>query len=664
MNRRMRRTANAALRRAQKKWAPPERISTKDWANRYRRLSPLEAARPGRYDTDVVPYLAWENGPLDALDDPRVEVVACQKSAQVAWTSGVLGNGIARKIDVDPGPMLVLFPKDGSAKEYMAEKFEPMVEATPRLRARVDTRSRKLQQRQTFKRFPGGFLKLVGSNSPASVKSSPIPWVAVEEPDDCNLNLKGQGDSIQLAKERMKSFYRRKAIIGGSPTIEGLSAIANEMEKSDKRIGLVACHGCGEEHQLSFDNLHCNEDPNYHHPIFGRFRPETAFYSCPHCGEVWDDAQKNDNVLHRGRWQATAEFHGTAGFYLNELYSSFPGSTFAILKEKQLTAQHYADTGDISKLISFTNSQMGQTWAYKSDAPEIEVLEKRCEQYLPKVVPPGGLLITMGVDVQHDRLAVVIRAWGRGEESWLLWWGELHGNPGDKNDPVWSELDSLFYAAYPHASGARLGIAAMSIDSSDGTTSDAVYSYVRTRQKHGVMAIKGASLDNREREIFSKPRQSVDSNKRHTKAEKYGLRPYLVGTHKAKSLIDGRLKLEGAGPGRMHWYEGVGQGYFEQLTNEVLAPHPRNPTIKVWQKKAGRRNEALDCEVYSLHAARAKRTHLMKDSEWQDLEHRLIQNDLFREEPVETITDAQPTEQQPTQGGGWLSTHANWIKGN
>ena len=39
------------------------------------------------------------------------------------------------------------------------------------------------------KAFPGGFLNFVGSNSPDSVKSTPAPVVAVEEPDDSNTNV-------------------------------------------------------------------------------------------------------------------------------------------------------------------------------------------------------------------------------------------------------------------------------------------------------------------------------------------------------------------------------------------------------------------------------------------------------------------------------------------
>lgn len=612
-------------------------MSTIQWATKYRWLAPEEAARPGKYRFEITPHLVWPGGPLEALDDPAVNEIVGRKSAQVAWTSGVLGNALGKWIDIDPSPVLVLFPKAEAAKQYVAEKLEPMIEATPRLRKKIDLRSRKLQQRQDFKKFPGGFLKLVGSNSPASVKSTPVPRVAVEEPDDCNLNLRGQGDSIKLAKERLKTFRRSKIIIGGTPTIKGLSAIDAELELSDKRVGLVPCHECGQEHALSFEHLHCPEDADYQHEVYGNRRPEQSYYACPHCGAIWDDNQKNANLKH-GRWEATAEFRGIAGYILNELYATFYGSRFEVLMEKKLQAEHAAAQGNIGPMIAFVNSSKGESYEYQNDAPKTDELERRAEAYGELTAPKGVLLITVGVDVQHDRLAVLMTGWGRGEESWRLYWGELHGNPLDVKDPVWVELDKLLATQVKSEHGCQMVVSAAGIDCSDGTSSDAVYTYVRARMRFNIMAVKGASVDSREREIFVKPAPTSDTNAANTKASKYGLRPFIVGTHKAKSLIDQRLRLKGTGPGRMHWYSDIRSDYYEQITNEVLAPHPRNPSKMVWQKKAGRRNEALDCEVYALHAARSLKTHILRDADWDALEQQLLQPNLFNsEEPVAPI---------------------------
>jgi phage terminase large subunit GpA-like protein len=652
----MRRTAARTLKRALARWAVPLRMSALEWARRFRILSSIEADRPGKYDPEVTPYLCWPGNPLEALDDPDVREICCQKAAQVAWTTGVLGNILGKWIDIDPSPILGLFPKEGAAKEYMAEKFEPMVAAVERLGRKIDLRSRRSQQRMLFKRFPGGFIKLVGSNSPASVKSSPIPRVFIEEPDDCNLNLRGQGDSIKLAKERTKTFRRSrvKIIIGGTPTVEGTSTIAAEMKLSDQRIGLVACHHCGEEHALSFDNLKCPEDPEVAHPIFGHKLPQRAYYVCPKCGGTWSDAEKRRN-LRNGRWLATAPFNGIAGWYLNELYSTFPGSSLSILMENWLAALHHLSMGDESKLVAYTNSSMGVPYAYNGDQPEVDELAGRELDYAPGTVPEGGLLLTMGVDVQGSWLEIVVRAWGRGEESWLVLHERIEGNPGLIESAVWAGLDMRVFGTYCHARGFAVGIDAVSIDSSDGNTSDAVYKWVRSRQRRGVqhvMAIKGARSP--DAEIFRKPGAVIDTNRRNTKASRYGVSVFHVGVGKVKDMLigeRGRVGLDGSGPGRFHVYKGVGADYYEQLLAEVKAPvrQSNGHVVKAWQKKVGKRNEVLDCEVYAFHAGRACKVHLMSDAHWDVLEAKLSQAALFEQESSSPAPKPSPPVAVPSQ---------------
>lgn len=648
-------TLDSCIRRSISHFRIPKRLPVKTWAINHRFLSALEAAKPGKYRISVTPYLDWANGPLDALNDPVVEEIVCQKSAQVAWTSGVLGNALGAWIDSDPSPIVVLFPKEGAAKEYVAEKFEPMIEATPRLKNKIDLRSRKSQQRQLFKRFPGGFIKFVGSNSPSSVKSTPTPRVAVEEPDDCNANLKAQGDSIKLAKERVKTYDlpRKKIIIGGTPTIAGLSAIEAEMDLSDKRVGMIPCHECGAEHVLHFDNFRCLEDDSQWHPVFKNKVPDTSYYACPHCSCVWDDDQKNNNVK-KGRWEATAPFSGVAGFYLNELYSPFPGSRFAALMKKWLTALAEAEKGEIGSLIAFTNSSMGLAYEYKGDTPEESDLRERELDYEPGTMPSGGLILTAGIDVQHDRLEIIIRAWGRGEESWLVLYDRLYGNPLLVEDNVWQELDKKLFALYPNELGVSLRITAATIDSSDGTTSEAVYKYVRSRAGRIQYLMAGKGHTNPDKIIFSKPSAPIQTNNNNTKAAKYGVQVFNVGVGKAKDLLigeKGRVSLTGDGPGRFHVYKDVSPEYYEQLLAEVKAPRrgQNGVVIKVWQKKSGKRNEVLDCEVYALHASRAAKIELMNTSHWDAYEAKLRQPTLFDSADAVAPVQQAPTESRPPQ---------------
>ncbi len=613
-------------------------MSVAEWAEKYRYLSAETSAIPGRYSLELTPYL---RGILECLNDRNTRKVVCRKSAQVGWTDGVVNNYLGYTIHADPAPIGIMFPRDQTAKDYNVEKLLPMIEASPVLNELVNVKSRTLDNTQNRKRFPGGFLKLFGSNSTGGVKSTPFKRIFVEEPDDCNLNISGQGDSIKLAEERVKTFHDHKILAGGTPSIKGISSIDAEMEISDKRIFEVPCHDCGEAHALHWDNVKWQQNEAINHPVFGSARPETAAYVCPGCGSLWSNAQKNRNIQRAEKagfgWRATEEFRGVAGFYLNELYSLFKESGMSRLVEKYLIALHEMEQGDPGSMIAFTNSSKGEPYEYKTDTPEADDLRRRAESYGELTVPWGGLILTAGVDVQHDRLAVIIRAWGKGEESWLVYWGELFGSTLVANVGAWADLDKLLDGEIPHISGATLRISAVSIDSGDGASTEAVYAYVRTRRHRKFMAAKGATeaTDDR-REIFSTPK-TVDLNRKN-KASKFGLQVYMVGTSRAKdTIIENRLKLQGSGAGRLHWYSAVRSDYWDQLVSEVKAPHRTIKNKKVWQKRAGVRNEALDCEVYALHAARSLKTNLMRDAHWAAFEARIRQRTLLSE-PSEEIT--------------------------
>lgn len=638
----LRSRARTMLQAVWMRWAPPERMTTREWADRYLYLSPeTGTARPGEYSSSITP---WLHEIQDAVDDPRVHKVVCMKSSQIGWTMGVIVAHIGKRIDIDPCAMVVMFPTLDAAREFNDEKLMPTVSVTPRLRERIDTRSRKAGNRSTFKHFVGGFLKLVGSNSPRSVKSSSAPLLIVEEPDDASQDVKGQGDSIRLLEDRAKTHGRYKIIYGGTPTLKGLSAIDWAYANSDQRKLFVACHHCNEEHVLEWANVHWDEDPAQRHEIYGDAKPDTARYACPHCGVIWNDYEKNQNVLRatqRRRWIATAPFNGVAGFgHLSELYVNWPKSTLANFARRYLQAKHKAEQGDDSELITFYNSTLGLAYEYGGESLDADALrEALSADYAEGTVPQGGLLLTAGIDIQHDRFAIVVRAWGIGEESWLVYFGEIYSRSGvnDRSDPVWQELEQKIFGSYTHANGREMFVSGLTIDCSDGTTSDAAYDWVRAmiRKYRSVqtMAGKGAS-DNADREIFSLPKASVD-NRTPTKAMKYGLRVYLVGTNKAKDLLlgdshrRGRVHLTGIGPGRFHVYTGVRADYWDQLTSEVKAPARRLRGKMTWQVRSGRRNEGLDCENYSLHAARALRTHVMTPAQWAALEHRAMQRDLF-----------------------------------
>lgn len=643
-------TLAALMARAWAEFAPPPYLDITQWAERYRELSPEESPIPGRYSLDHTPVLREI---LAACSDPATRKVVVMKSAQLGYTVGVVCNVLGYHAHMRPSVQIVVFPREKSAKDFAAEKFDPMVRATKPLAERINLKSRAAGNSQTRKHYPGGLIKLVGSNSPSDVKSTSARICCIEEPDDAATNVRGQGDSIKLAEERCKVYPDHLILIGGTPTAKNASSIEAEILASDQRKYHVPCPHCDEQHIPSWECVIIPEATDQPpREIYGHARWESAFYTCPNCGTAWTEEERH-NAIRRGHFEVTAQATAAVGFLVNELLSIFDGSRIPILARKYLEAKHKADEGDTSELIAFTNSTLGLPFEYRGELPEEEELRARAESYAEWSVPEGGLVPLLSVDVQHDRLAVTCWVVGRREEMWLSFWGELHGQTMIPMEGAWLELDQLLDKTVKHATGAALRIEAVAIDSSDGQTSAAVYEYVRRRDKKKcrIFAVKGASDSEGKVEIW-RPEQtnSVDPNWRG-KAAKYGVRVQIIGVAKAKDSIlgwqqeGGRVRLTGDGPCRMHWYETVRPDFYEQLLSEIKIPMRNNPKRRHWKKRTDRRNEALDCTVYALWLAHALRLHLRKPAEWNYLEEGIRQRSLFDATPETgtastTATDA------------------------
>jgi len=662
--------------RAGDKFKPPVDIPTLDWLRDEFVLPPESGDLAGSYNPDYVPYL-W--GIFAALDDPKIKLIAMMKAAQIGWTFGLVGF-LGKRIQRLPGTIMMLFPKEGDAKAFSEEKLSPSIRSTPALSGLIDTRTRVNGNTAFQKRFPGGFIKMVGSNSTGNVKSTPAQLVIAEEPDDTSDNIASQGDALRLVRERLKRQSSGKMILGGTPSVKGASRVEEFVEMSNQMVLPITCQDCEEQHVLDWANVSwIDRTDNVEHVVFGKADPDTAVYSCPNCGSIWDDWQRKKNVFDTIKkayddgekfcgWQATAQTSGgIVGFKeLNELYVCIPGTSLADVARDYLEALHEQDKGDQSGMIVFENSKLGRPYEFKTDAPEADDLAERAEDYKVLTVPHGGLVLTAGVDVQHDRLAITIWAHGRDEEMWLVYWDEIPAKVTciDIKDPVWEALDDLLFQSFKHQAGFEMKMSAISVDSSDGATSDAVYTYVRKRQKRGVMAVKGSSNDYGTREIYMLPKK-ID-HKSATKSSKYGLRIYMVGTYKAKELLiggKGRVTLKGRGAGRMHWPKDIRADFYEQLMSEVLAPHRTMKRKFQWHVKSGVRNEAVDCTVMALHAARSVKVHTMTERQWQALEDRYRQADIFAA-PINETQQEQDIQQPAAKKavGSWVgSDEGEWF---
>lgn len=562
-------------------------------------LSPEASAEPGRWSTSRIEY---GREIMDTISDVTVEEVVILAGSQVGKTE-ILLNSTGHYIEADPAPILIVLPTLDIAKSWSRDRLDPMLRDTPVLRGKIPSaRKRDSGNTVLHKKFPGGQITLAGSNSPASLSSRPKRVVFCDEIDRFARSAGSEGDPISLAFRRAQTFWNKRLVVASSPTDVGDSPICDRYEQTDKRIYLLRCHACGEEHEPQWENVAIDEAL----PV--DLRAATAAYHCPHCGVVWTDVQRWAAVG-SGRWQATAPFTGKAGFRLNALHS--PWVTI-----RGLVADYFAAKGDREKEKTFYNTMLGRPWRERGEAPEWERLYERREDWPASIVPQGVLFLTAGVDVQGDRLEARVWGWGRDRQSWLI---ERRIILDDRGRPaeVWAELGRLLDTTWQHESGADLRLVRMAVDS--GYRALEVYAFVR---KHGgggrVMAIKG---DPRVAAALGVPRKADVG--RDGKARGVKVWPVSPGPLKEQFYrwlrLNRGLDGEAAPAGYVHLPAWAGDDELRQLTAEEQLPAAKRKGGPEWALLPGRRNEALDCRVYSHAAAIAFGLDRFTDAQWADI---------------------------------------------
>ena len=552
------------VREAVQTLKPPPKLTISEWADAERRLSPEASAEPGRWISARAEY---QGGIMVAVSDPCIEAVVFMKSAQVGATE-IVNNVVGYYVRHDPSPILCLQPTLDMAKTWSKDRLMPMVRDTPTLLGSISEKKRAKDSTIFHKVFPGGHLTISGANSPASLASRPIRVLLCDEVDRYPVSAGDEGDPVSLAKKRTTTFWNRKLVITSTPTIKGSSRIEQAYESTDKREYYVPCIHCGEKQTLKWKNVKWEKD-----------KPLTAALYCEVCGAGWSESDKL-KAIKKGEWRASGEFRGVAGFRLNELYS--PWVAVTDMASNFLEAKKYPET-----LKTWVNTALGESWQEdQGEGVEYEMVYARKEHY-PAPVPVSDVVLTAGIDTQGDRLEVEVVAWGKDYESYSVDFAILEGDP---NQPgVWSLLDEYLAQSFKDETGKKHRIQGTCIDSG-GAHTQPVYLYCKDRYFKRIFAIKGQAQYGKP--IVSKP----------TRNNAQRCRLYPVGTDTAKERIYSFLKIKDVGPGYCHFPDHYDKEFFKQLTSEKLqVRYVKGRSRKLWVKTR-KRNEALDCRIYSLAA--------------------------------------------------------------
>jgi len=559
---------------------PDPDLSVNQWADQYRVLSRISAGEPGRWRTSRTPFLR-EIMECLSPSSPYSRVIFV-KPAQIGG-SELLLNMLGYIIHYAPGPTMLVQPTVELAKRFSRQRIAPLIENTRVLAERVsDPRERDSGNTILAKEFPGGVLVATGANSSVGLRSMPARYLLMDEvdayPPSASSGAVGteEGDPVDLAIRRTGTFANRQIAMVSTPTIADVSRIDQAYHESDQRKYYVPCPHCGIFQVLRWAQVKWPERT-----------PAEAWYECERCHAHVEDHHKTE-MLARGQWRAEAPGDGeTAGFWLNGLYS--PWTTWSQLAKDFLRARKSPE-----RMQTFVNTVLAETFqqagATRTDVSE---LLARRQSYSPETILPAGVvLITLGADLQADRLELEIVGWGRDEESWSLAYIVLAGDPAQKD--LWDSFDQVLSLRFDHPCGREFEIAAACVDC--GFHPSIVQGFCQERMRRAAAPrtypVKGMFG---QRPIWPRMHSKSKDN-----------RPlWVIGVDAGKEALYARLKITEPGPGFCHFpiSDQYDLGYFEQLTAETCkVRYNKGFAHREWIKKTGARNEALDARCYAYAA--------------------------------------------------------------
>lgn len=602
---------------------PDPTMTVSEWADN-NRILPDTSAEPGKFKTSRTPYAKEIMDKLSVIDPTQKIIV--KKGSQLGFTE-IGNNWVGYTIDMAPASFMYIQPTDAQMKKTSKQRIEKMIDSTPTLREKIGKpRGKDTVDNLLYKEFPGGFLSMVGANSPVGLSSIPAKNIYCDEVDAYPESVEQEGSVVDLADTRSSTFgNRRKMFLTSTPRKQKkISQITKEFEKTGQRYFHVPCPECGEYQVLQFENL--KYTPGKYHDVK---------YECGNCKTLIPEHKKTQ-MLEQGKWVPrfpNREDGYTFGYHINSMNSPYGMYSWSKMAKEFDEAQ-----GDIPKLIVFTNTKLAECYEPEAEnKPKWENLYERSEDYEPNKPFASVVFITAGVDVQGDRLEIEIVGWIKGKGSQSIDYRVILGNT--LLDEVWDELTKILNEKWIREDNKELPIRMMAIDT--GFNTQKVYEFA---QKHSVVKlipVKGRSTI----QTFLERPKAVDIAKAGKTIGK--VKVWGVGVSMIKSEIYGFLRLTinhetGEIPSGYCHFPQREPIYFKGLISEELKEVTNKKGFEeyIWVKKV-KRNEPLDCRVYARAAAAAVGMDRWNDERWNR------ESDVYDEYVQQELNNQQTKQSKP-----------------
>jgi phage terminase large subunit GpA-like protein len=587
-----------------------KKIPVSVWATKHRVVTrgPLEGTR---YRNTTAPYLS---GMMDACFFPSVETIILCAALQVG-KSFCLDTCIGYAVDVEPGPVLYVYPDEETAIENSKDRILPMIQQSGRLRqyltGSVDDEAAKrinLQHMQIYMAWARSAIKLANKS---------IRHLVLDETDKYPLTAgKRETDPILLAEGRTRTYrFNRKIWKASTPTVEtGPIWKALTTEAQVVFDYWVRCPSCRHFQIMEFEQIKWPKDVR--DPVQVKAE-ELAWYECPNCGVQWNDYDR-DRAVRLGQWRSREKekispneaTENTEKEKINENISGgrklmpylkehrprvigfhLPSwiSRFVSLSEPAASFLTYVQTQNVNDLKDFMNKHKAEPWKIRFQERKEDRILALCDGRPSGVVPSGGVVAALvaGVDTQDDGFYYRIRAfgWGKDPESWGVRFGFVDSFEGLHR--------ILFDNEYLDAEKKRYEVKVAVQDAMGHRTAE-VYDFVRPMQRR-LFAAQGVDRRNMTARISWSTIEYYPGTKKPMRG---GIRLLRHNTNQFKDDLARKLQIKPGDPGAFHVEQDESiYEYARQMCAEGLEEDDR------WVCLAQRANHYCDCEALCLVAA-------------------------------------------------------------
>lgn len=560
----------------------PERITISQWAEKYRRVTEIDA-HPGPWRGDLVPHTKKI---MDTIGLPHVrEVWMCM--VERAAKTQVLINATCHTIDqgAKSGNIFWLMPTQEDSRQAVGERLIPVLRAcgpTNRLLSKnSDDTSRGII------RFKHGLrLRPAWSNSPGSMASYFGRLNIGDEIDKFAERTSEGTDPITLFKKRSRDDIRGSKYLFAS-TPAGRYIYKGMLACQQVYSYQLRCPHCGQLITMALDRLVIPEGADVDSVLQLDIR-----YACNACNHHFNEADR-ENAYQHGAWLcikgADIKQPESVGFHFPAL--PCPKVPMTEIAQKVLAAK----SGDLAAKTALANGYEAVDYEEEHQSRKVDHILRLVDHGMPRATVPTDVnALLMFVDTQRHgyHYEIVAYSWGREMESWRIDHGFVEAE---------EHLVDISQREFFDATGKGYRLEAGFIDSGGGTDpsnpkhSRTVAVYEFCRRYRFFRPLKGVATQDQPWTMIRRDFYPSRTGKKIPIPG--GLILYKINVNFYKDALDEKLMIEPHDPGSIHFHAGFGEDVAKQLCVEYRDERGK------WHCPQGKDNHHWDINVYAMAGA-------------------------------------------------------------